>query len=287
MAIALEFRKAAAASNLEDLERLSHEMGDDFNIDEPGQPSGKTAAHVAAERVHFKAIYWLFERGANFYCKDKAGKTAAEYLQQKEFSSIGSNPMLMGDRKYHFCNVHSKIWLAHDREHFMPYLYQDDFRQYREKNPKGHISLVYSETLMSDTALSDLVEFAEKYQIALISFEKDLARLTDQFGTEEDKQCYQLALYELNRYPDQGGGNLAVVSDLIRWSSILLRKGSYTDTDVEVGQYKWMDSISMEKSFALNLGSLIYPDKSSCPYLNGDIIAVSSLFSQPHPQGDF
>lgn len=140
---------------------------------------------------------------------------------------------------------------------------------------------------MSDTALSDLVEFAKKYQIALISFEKDLAKLTDQFGTEGDKQCYQSALYELNQYPNQGGGNLAVVADLIRWSSVLLRKGSYTDTDVEIGQYKWADSISMEKSFALNLGSLIHPNNAIEPWLNGDIIAISSLFPQPLLQGDF
>lgn len=283
----LEFRIAAAADNLSDLERLSRDMGGDFNIDESGPKSGKTAAHVAAERARFKAIYWLFENGANFYCKDNVGKTAFDYLQQKEFTSIGSCPMLRGDRKYHLCNAHYKIWFAHDREHFMPYLYQDDFRQYREKNPDGYISLVYSETLLSDAALSDLMEFAEKYQIALISFEKDLAELTDQFGTEEDKQCYQLALCELNQYPDQGGGNLAVVSDLIRWSSVLLRKGSYTDTDVEVGQCTWTDSISVKKSLALNLGSLIHPNHRIEPWFNGDIIAVSSLFSQPLLQGDF
>ncbi len=287
VAIMLEFRVAAAEDNLSSLEKLSRDMGDDFNIDEPGPKSGKTAAHVAAERAHFKTIYWLFERGANFYCKDNAGKTAVDYLQQKEFTSTDSSPMLMGDRKYHLCNAHYKIWFAHDREHFMPYLYQEDFRQYREKNPDGYISLVYSETLLNDKALSDLVEFAEKYQIALISFEKDLAKLTDQFGTEEDKQCYQLALNELNQYPKSGGGNLAVVADLIRWSSVLLRKGSYTDTDVEIGQHKWTDSISMEKSFALNLGSLIYPNNMTVPWLNGDIIAASSLFSQPLHQGDF
>jgi len=106
----------------------------------------------------------------------------------------------------------------------MPYLYQDDFKQYREKNPDGYISLVYSEALLNEKATSDLVEFAEKYQIALISFENDLARLTNQYGTITDKQCYQFASYELNQYPDHKGGNLAVVSDLIRWSSVLLRK---------------------------------------------------------------
>lgn len=294
----LEFRIATAADNLLDMERLSRDMGADFNIDEPGPKSGKTAAHVAAEKAHFKAIYWLFERGADFYCKDHAGKTAIDYLQQREFSYshpmllVGDrrclgNPLLAGDRKYHLCNAHIKIWFAHDREDFMPYLYRDDFRQYREKNPDGYLSLVYSEALLSDRALSELVKFAEKYQITLISFEKDFANLTEQFGTEEDKQCYQMAAYELSQYPDQGGGNLAIVSDLIRWSTVLLRKGSYTDTDVEVGQHKWTGSISMEKAFALNLGSMIYPDKTNTPWLNGDIIAVSSLFPKPHVQGDF
>lgn len=284
----LEFRQAAAANNLQDLERLWGEVGDAVNIDEPGPKSGKTAAHFAAERAHFQAVYWLFEKGADFHCKDNAGKTAVDYLQQKEFSSIGSSPMSMGDRKYYLCNAHYKIWFAHDRELFMPYLYQEDFRQYREKNPDGYMSLVYSEALLNETALSDLVAFAEKYQIALISFEKDLAKLTDQFGTEGDKQCYRWASYELERYPNQGGGNLAVVSDLIRWSSVLLRKGSYSDTDVEVGQHQWTGSISVEKPFALNLGFLIYPNITEPePWLNGDIIALSSLFSRPLLQGDF
>ena len=134
------------------------------------------------------------------------------------------NPMAKADRKYYLCNAHCKVWFAHDPEHFMPYLYQDDFKQYREKNLDGYISLVYSEALLNEKATSDLVEFAEKYQIALISFENDLARLTNQYGTITDKQCFQFASYELNQYPDHKGGNLAVVSDLIRWSSVLLRK---------------------------------------------------------------
>jgi hypothetical protein len=282
----LEFRRAAASNNVSDLERLSRDTSDNFNIDAPGPQSGKTAAHVAAERANFKTIYWLFEKRANFFCKDNAGKTAIDYLQQKEFTFIGSNPMLKGDRKYYLCNAHYKIWFAHDREIFMPYLYQDDFRQYRERNPDGYISLVYSKTLLSNTAFSDLVEFAEKYQIALISFEEEFAKLIDEFGTEEDKQCYQLASNELNHYPNQRGGNLAVVADLIRWSSVLLRKGSYTDTDVEIGQHKWTDSISVDKSVALNLGSLVYPHMTT-PWLNGDIIAASSLFPQLLHQEDF
>ena len=144
----LEFRRAAAANNVVDMEKLSHDIGNNFNIDEPGPQSGKTAAHVAAERAHFQTIYWLFEKGANFYCKDHTGKTAIDYLQQKEFTLIHSNPMLKEDRKYHLCNAHYKIWLAHDREIFMPYLYQDDFKQYREQNPDGYISLVYSKNLL-------------------------------------------------------------------------------------------------------------------------------------------
>ena len=42
---------------------------------------------------------------------------------------------------------------------------------------------------------------------------------------------------------------------------------------------------------ALNLGSIIYPtngaQRVTSPWLNGDIIAVSSLFSKPLSQGDF
>lgn len=283
----LEFRVAAAKNSLIDLERLWSSREDGFNIDEPGPKSGKTAAHVAAERANFKAIYWLFEKGADFHCRDHAGKTAIDYLQQKEFTASMS-PMSKGDRNYHLCNAHYKIWLAHDPEIFMPYLYQDDFRQYREKNPDGYISLVYSETLLSNTALSDLTQFAEKHQIVLISFEKDLALLTDRFGTESDKESYKFASYELNQYPEKKGGNLAVVADLIRWSSVLLRKGNYADTDVEIGQHQWSESISMEKPFALNLGSLIYPNMATpVPWLNGDVIAASSLFSRPLIQGDF
>ncbi len=109
----LEFRIASAADNLLDMERLSRDRGDDFNIDEPGPKSGKTASHFAAEKANFKVLYWLFERGANFYCKDDTGKTAVDYLQQKEFTFIGSNPLLRGDRKYHLCNAHYKIWFLH------------------------------------------------------------------------------------------------------------------------------------------------------------------------------
>lgn len=282
----LEFRRAAATNNVLDMIKLSNDMGNDFNINEPGPQSGKTATHVAAERSHFQTLYWLFERGANFYCTDNAGKTAIDYLQEKEFTFIGSELPLKGDRQYYLCNAHYKIWLAHDREIFMPYLYQHDFKQYREKNPDGYISLVYSTTLLSNTALSDLVAFAEKYQVALISFEEELFKLTSQYGTEEDKQCYQLALNELNQYSNQRGGNLAVIADLIRWSSVLLRKGSYEDTDVEIGQHKWTRSINTDKSLALNLGSLVYPHMTT-PWLNGDIIAAASLFPQPLCQGDF
>lgn len=283
----LEFRKAAAANNLSELKRLWDAKGDDFNIDEPGPQSGKTAAHVAAERAHFETIYWLLEKGANFYCKDHAGKTAIDYLQHKELTSSDPEPMLKKSRQYFLCNAHSKIWLAHDPAIFMPYLYQNDFKQYREKNSEGSISLVYSESLLNTAALSELSEFAEKYQISLISFENDLKKLTEQFGTETDKRCYQLASYELSQYPKQKGGNLAVVADLIRWSTVLLRIGSYADTDVEIGQHKWIDSIPMEKSVALNLGSLIYNPNQTVPWLNGDIIAVSSLFPQSHQEGPF
>lgn len=284
----LNFRGAAAENNLLELERLWFQKSDNFNIDEPSPITGKTAAHFAAKRGHFKTIYWLLEKGANFFCKDNQEKTAIDYIQEHEFTFINSDPILKGDRKYYLCNTHYKIWFAHDPDCFMPYLYQEDFRQYREKNPNGYLSLVYSEDLLSATALKNLKEFAEKYRIELISFEKELAKLTEQFGTEEDRKCYELASYELSKYPNEGGGNLAVVSDLIRWSSVLLRKGSYADTDVEIGQHKWTGSISMEKSFALNLGSLIYPDSAApVPWINGDIIVISSLFSQPHLQGDF
>jgi len=105
--------------------------------------------------------------------------------------------MLLEDRKYHLSNAHYKIWLAHDPEILMPYLYQDDFRQYREKNSCGYCSLVYYGKLLSNKGMSDLIEFAEKYKIALISFEKDLEELTNTFGTEKDKQSYKLASYEL------------------------------------------------------------------------------------------
>ena len=60
----LQFRQAAGTNNLSELERLSNSLGVKFNIDEPGPSSGKTAAHVAAERAHFKAIYWLLDNGA-------------------------------------------------------------------------------------------------------------------------------------------------------------------------------------------------------------------------------
>ncbi len=283
----LEFRQAAAAGDLSTLIKLSRSGGDDFNIDESGPKSGKTAAHFAAEGGHFEVIYWLFEKGANFYCKDNAGKTAIDYLQQKEFASTSSSPMLKGKRQYYLCNAHYKIWFAHDPTLFMPYLYQDDFRQYRENNADGYMSLVYSRALLSDQALSELVAFAKEYQITLIPFETDLKVYTEQFGTNEDKLCYQLASYELSQYPDQGGGNLAVVADLIRWSSVLLRIGSYSDTDVEVGQHKWIGSIRLDKSLALNLGTLIYPSNQVVPWLNGDIIAASSLFPRPHLEGIF
>lgn len=283
----LEFRKAAAANDLSELSRLWDAKGDDFNIDEPGPESGKTAAHFAAARGHFETIYWLLEKGANFYYKDNTGKTAIDYLQQKELTSFDKEPMLKGSRQYFLCNALSKIWLAHDPEIFMPYLYQNDFRQYREKNSKGFLSLVYAETLLSPSSLSELLEFAKKYQISLFSFENDLKQLIEQFGTETDKLCYQFASYELSQYPNQKGGNLAVVSDLIRWNTVLLRIGSYADTDVENGQHKWLDSIPTEKSVALNLGSLIYDNNQTVPWLNGDIIAVSSLFPQSHQEGPF
>ncbi|KTC76203.1 putative glucosyltransferase Lgt1 [Legionella birminghamensis] len=283
----LEFRKAAAANDLSELKRLWDVKGEDFNIDEPGPQSGKTAAHVAAERGHFETIYWLLEKGANFYCKDNEGKTAIDYLQQKELTSSDPEPMLKRSRQYFLCNAHYKIWLAHDPAIFMPYLYQNDFREYREKNPAGFLSLVYAKSLLNTSALLELSEFAEKNQISLISFENDLKTLIEQFGTATDKRCYQLASYELSKYSNQNGGNLAVVSDLIRWSSVLLRIGSYADTDVEIGQHKWTDSIPMEKSVALNLGSLIYDPNQTVPWLNGDIIAVSSLFPQSHQEGPF
>lgn len=281
----LELRIAAANNDILKLERLSNEMGECLNVNEPGLKTGKTAAHFAAKNGHFKAIYWLFEKKADFFFKDKSGKTPIDYLQEKEFTVINPNSVSKGDRQYYLCNAHCKIWLAHDPDIFMPYLYQNDFREYREKNPNGYISLIYSRSLLNDNAYSELKMFAKKFNITLISFEKDFLDLLSQYGTEEDKACYGLAVYEFTHYPNKGG-NLAVVADLIRWSSILLRKGSYSDTDVEIGQHKWTNSIIMEKSVALNLGSLI-TDNRIIPWLNGDIIAVSSLFPQAHDQGDF
>lgn|GEM_PF-1824762 len=277
----LEFRVAAAAGNLPELERLFSVYGDSLNINEPGSKSGKTAAHVAANGSHFKVMYWLLEKGANFYYKDSTGKTAFDYLQQNELASPALNPQITGDRQYFLCNAHYKIWLAHDPSICMPYLYQDDFREYRKNNPNGHMALVYSAALLSDTSYAKLLEFAQEYQIKLISFENDLEQLTTQFGTETDKLCYRLASYELSQYPNQGGGNLAVVADLIRWSTVLLRIGSYSDTDVDVGQHKWAGSIPMAKAFALNLGTLVDASGMVSPWINGDIIAVSSLLPQP------
>lgn len=282
----LNFRTAAASNDIVALENLWTNKASDFDIDATGHESGKTAAHFAAQRGHFKAIYWLFDKGANFYCKDNEKKTPLDYLQQKEFALINSNPTQKGDRQYHLCNAHCKVWFAHDREIFMPYLYQNDFKEYREKNADGYMSLVYSRALLSETAYTELLEFAKKYQIALISFEEELSELTKEFGTEGDQKCYKWASHEIAKYPDQGGGNLVVVADLIRWSTVILRKGHYTDTDVELGRHEWKDSILMEKPFALNLGSVVYTNKVQ-QWLNIDIIAVSSLFSKPHPEGNF
>lgn len=279
-----DFRVAAANNDLVEMERLSKEP--DFQIDEPGPKSGKSAAHVAAKRAHFKALYWLYERGANFHLPDLSGKTPLDYLQEKEIIYPGSKMPDQGDRKYFFCNAHCKVWFAHDPNHFMPYLYQQDFRQYREKNPEGAQSLLYSRKLLSDSAFSALEAFAEKYQIALIDFEGEFGKLTDRFGTDEDKAAYRLALEELAAYPEEGGGNLAVVSDLTRWGTVLLRIGSYSDTDVEIGQHKWEGSIEAVKALALNLGSLVYPNMIT-PWLNGDILAVASLFPKAHLQGRF
>lgn len=255
-------------------------MGDAFKINDAGPKSGKNAAHVAAERSNFLALYWLIERGADFECKDNAGKTAAEYLQQSELAAIGTDPMSKGDRKYYLCNAHEKIWLAHDPAHFMPYLYQEDFRQYRARNPDGDISAIYSRSLLSDAAFAELTEFATAHKVALVCFETDFARLTDQYGTNEDKCVHRFASSELAQYPNEGGGNLAVVADLIRQSTVLLRMGNYVDTDVEVGQHRWTGSIRTEKAFAYNLGSLIY-SQGMTPWINIDILAPASLFPRP------
>jgi hypothetical protein len=285
MVTSLNFRVAAASNNIEEMEKLSLALGDTFDINEAGPKSGKTAAHAAAERANFKAIYWLLEKGADFHSKDNIGKTAADYLQEREFAAIGSDPMSKGDRKYFLCNAHCKIWSAHDPELYMPYLYENDFKNYRENNPNGYVSLVYSINLLSAKSLAELKTCAEKYQIDLISFEEDLASLTDQFGTEKDKLSYALARSELEEYPNQGGGNLAVVADLLRWCSTLIRKGSYADTDVQIGQHKWTHSISMKKALTFNIGTLIDGHKTTI-WMNGDIIAASSLFPQPH-KGNF
>ena len=282
----LEFRQAAAKNNVATLKKIM-QHNESVDLDEAGPTSGRTAAHQACIRGNFEVIYWLYAQGADFYCKDKEGKTAIDYLQEYEFKrASNSKQMLKASRDYFLCNAHYKIWLAHEPSIFMPYLYRQDFIEYRKNNPNGFISLVYSLALLNEKALSELKEFAQTHKITLISFEDDLNRLTTQFGTTEDKECYQLASEELKNYPDQAGGNLAVVADLIRWSSVLLRIGSYSDTDVNIGQHQWSDSIKISQALQLNLGTLIHPEGIE-GWMNIDIIAAPSLFAKPHEKETF
>lgn len=127
---------------------------------------------------------------------------------------------------------HYKIWFSDNPNEFLNS--ENKLRLIRTclQNPNLIFSFVYSSSILTRAAISDLIGFCNRLKIQPIDFD---THVLDMLEHESDKICYILAKKEIWCAVNQQGGNLAAASDLTRWlPGLISRCGIYSDFDVEI-----------------------------------------------------
>ncbi|MBA4695902.1 MAG: hypothetical protein H2069_00765 [Legionella sp.] len=164
---------------------------------------------------------------------------------------------------------HVKIWLSKDPHTFLNLENRIRLAKLRELNPSDEINLIYDSRLLSAAAIKALKDFCLRYQIA----DKDVPEvIIPQCQTALEERLIEI--YEDEIFHLEGGGNLGVASDILRWLKPVYELGTYTDFDVKVDTQNFPSIIPVEQPLLMNLGSGIMPDGYEAVCINNDTIAV-------------
>lgn len=137
----------------------------------------------------------------------------------------------------------------------------------REQNPNDEINLVYDSTLLNPEAITKLATFCTENRIIPVN--------AHAFGnlplTDKERTLFNFYKDEISNL--NGGGNLAVASDILRWISPLYMRGTYTDFDFPVDTSTLPATIEVGAPLLLNIGSLKM-GKQEFILSNNDYVAI-------------
>ncbi|WED41937.1 glycosyltransferase family 88 protein [Legionella cardiaca] len=163
---------------------------------------------------------------------------------------------------------HVKIWLSKDSNSFLNIENQLRLIRMRDINPTDEINFIYDSNLLTPKALEELKSFCEKYKINA----RDVQEIIPECNTEEEKHLIEVYQNEVSHLHE--GGNLAVLSDVLRWLSPIYKLGTYTDFDVSVDTRALPPTITVEKPILFRIGSVAVQGKVESIAINNDTIAV-------------
>lgn len=172
---------------------------------------------------------------------------------------------------------HLRIWFSGKKDVFLNEENQLRMVRFREKNPRANVTFVYSSKMLSDETHEKLKSFCRRHHFTPLDFD---TALLDECFNQVDKDLYQLAKTELDAYIRHEGGNLAAASDLTRFITPLLVKGTYSDFDTTIDVGSLQDIIEVKAPMLLDIGSVEVSHRfgavSESPLINNDIIGVAT-----------
>lgn len=171
-------------------------------------------------------------------------------------------------------HCHVKIWLSKNPHSFLNLENQHRIAKMREINPSDRIHFIFDGHLLTSTAVEELIAFCKHYQL----IPKDVRELIATCKSVEEKNLVEL--YKAEVACLQHGGNPAAASDILRWLEPVYSLGTYTDFDIQINTQQLLETIEVNSSILLNIGSIAHSEEDSWSDSDSD---DSVLTQKPQP----
>ena len=176
---------------------------------------------------------------------------------------------------------HVRIWFSGYKDVFLNDENQWRMVQFRKKNPRANMTLLYSASMLNAAAQERLKVFCIQQNVSPLDFDTVLlAECVDAI----DKALHRIAKTELDAYFTQQGGNLAAASDIARLITPLLTRGTYSDFDTNIEVDELLDIRAIKGPMVLNLGGIMYGNSQENTLINNDMIGIAMIGDKIDPR---
>lgn len=272
----LDFTDLHFAVWMGDISTVKRLIADGADL-ELADKQGKTALMLAADGNHADIISDLLAAGANNPYIDIEDPAQIK----KDFQTIDNRTLwTLVERGHYDFNPHRhvKIWLSNNPDVFMNDENQLRLVKMRADCPGDEINLVYDSQLLSEASRLKLLSFCSKNNIQPINVRNLIPECLE---NNEEKQLINIYEDEISHLHE--GGNLAAASDILRWLRPVIRKGIYSDFDVQVKTKGLPQKLEVFEEIIVPIGShkttnntisLLNKNNTEALLVNNDVIAV-------------